>query len=163
MKNLEITKEILLAMLRERDGIKPSRYIIRGIDNNCVTLSMYSEDDPYYNDMEEVIDFEKKQSAYLGIQRLGYGYEDCISKPEKPVVDPVVENMFMDIKHTNSGGIQFTIQVPINFTNIKRVVGKFFESERLGLNVDYTMLMEMIISDIAAGKYDYDVDDDDYI
>lgn len=155
----EIIGEIICAMLGERRCKKSSRYIIQNIDDYRVTLVMDSEDDPFYEDIAELIDFEKKQDVYLGIQRLGYA--SCVSTPEKPIVDPVVEQYFHDIKYTNGSAVQFTVQFPIIFTNIKRVISKFIESERLGLNVDYTMLMEMIENDIAAGKYD--VDDDDYI
>lgn len=167
MKNLstagkeikEIIGEIICAMFRERGGIKPSRYMIQAIDDYCVTLCMYSKNDPYYNDMEKLIDFEKKQSVYLDMHR--FGYDTCVSKPEKPVVDPVVENIFQDIKLTNYGEIQFKVQSYINFTSIKFVISKAVELEKVGLKVDYPKLMEMISSDIAAGKYD--VDDDDYI
>lgn len=165
MKNLsttekEIIGEIICAMFGERRCRKSSRYIIQNIDDYRVTLVMNSEDDPFYEDIVELIDFEKKQNAYLGIQRLGYA--SCVSKPEKPIVDPVVEQYFQDIKPTNNGtAVQFTVNFPISFTDIKLVISKFIESERLGLNVDYTMLMEMIETDIAAGKYDVDDDDDD--
>lgn len=164
MKNLsttekEIIGEIICAMLGERRCRKPSRYVVQCIDDDRVTLHMDSEDDPYYNDMEELIDFEKKQSAYLGMYRLGY--EECVSKPEKPVVDPVVENIFLDIKPTNSGGIQFTVQFPINFTNIKLVISKAIELEKVGLKVDFIKLIERIEDDIAAGKYD--LNEDEYI
>lgn len=167
MKNLstagkeikEIIGEIVCAMFGERGGIKPSRYIIQGINDHCVTLCMYSKNDPYYNDMEKLIDFENKQSVYLDMHR--FGYDACVSKPEKPVVDPVVENIFLDIKPTDYGGIEFKVQSYINFTSIKFVISKAVELEKVGLKVDYPKLMEMISSDIAAGKYD--VDDDDYI
>ena len=164
MKNLsttekEIIGEIICAMLGERRCGKSSRYIIQSIDDYCVTLMMDSEYEPFYEDIVELIDFEKKQNAYLGIQRLGYA--SCVSKPEKPIVDPVVEQYFHDIKPANGSAVQFTVQFPISFTDIELVLSKFIESERLGLKVDYTMLMEMILSDIASGKYD--VDDDDYI
>ena len=162
MKNLsttekEIIGEIICAMLGERRCGKSSRYIIQSIDDYCVTLMMDSEYEPFYEDIVELIDFEKKQNAYLGIQRLGYA--SCVSKPEKPIVDPVVEQYFHDIKPANGSAVQFTVQFPISFTDIKLVLSKFIESERLGLNVDYTMLMEMILSDIAAGKYDANKDD----
>lgn len=164
MKNLsttekEIIGEIICAMFGKRRCGKSSRYIIQCIDDDRVTLRMDSEEDPFHDDMEELIGFEKKQSAYLGMYRLGY--DACVSKPEKPVVDPVVENYFHDIKPTNGSEIQFTVQFPINFTNIKRVISKAIELEKVGLNVDYTMLMEMIENDIAAGKYD--IDNDYYI
>ena len=164
MKNLsttekEIIDEIICAMFGKRRCGKSSRYIIQCIDDNRVTLRMDSEVDPFHDDMEELIGFEEKQSAYLGMYSLGYA--SCVSKPEKPVVDPVVEKYFHDIKPTNSGGIQFTVQFPINFTNIKLVISKAIELEKVGLKVDYLKLMEMIEDDIAAGKYD--VDDDDYI
>lgn len=164
MKNLsttekEIIGEIICAMFGERRCRKSSRYIIHGIDDYSVTLCMDSGDDPFYDDMEELIGFEKKQSAYLGMYRLGYA--SYVSKPEKPVVDPVVEKYFHDIKHISSGRIQFTVQFPIDFAKIKRVISKAIESEKVGLKVDYLKLMEMIENDIAAGKFD--VADDDYI
>ena len=164
MKNMsttekEIIGEIICAMFGERRCGKPSRYKIQYINDYCVTLCMNSEDDPFHDDMEELIDFESKQSAYLGMYRLGYAA--CISKPEKPIVDPVVEDYFHDIKPTNSGEIQFTVQFPINFTNVMLVISKATELEKVGLKIDYLKLMEMIEDDIAVGKYD--VDDNDYI
>ena len=82
-----------------------------------------------------------------------------LSTTEKEIIGEM--QYFQDIKPANGSTVQFTVQFPISFTDIKLVISKFIESERLGLNVDYTMLMEMIENDIAAGKYD--VDDDDYI
>lgn len=162
MKNLsttekEIIGEIICAMLGERRCKKSSRYRIQNIDDYRVTLVMDSEDDPFYEDITELIDFEKKQNVYLGIQRLGYA--SCVSTPEKPVVDPVVEQYFKDAKYTNGADVQFTVQFPINFNNIKRVISKAIELEKVGLNVDYLKLMEMLETDIAAGKYDVDYDD----